>query len=248
MMHPQEQVIGILGGMGPAATADFYTKLVGRTQARRDQDHPCTVIWSDPTIPDRTQAILGLGEDPTPWMLRGVRHLEDAGATLIAVPCNTAHAFVPALQAKTNVPILHMIEETVELLFAAGIRKVGLLATTGTCRMGLYQGFADARGLQVLVPDSTVQEKVMEGILKIKGGNASSEVGRRLAGAAARLQTQGAQAVIAGCTEIPLALSQEMLRIPLIDPTGVLADAALRQSGFPLQGPGPETGSAVLRM
>ena len=231
-MHQHEQVIGILGGMGPAATADFYTKLVGRTRARRDQDHPRTVIWSDPTIPDRTQALLGHGEDPSPWMMRGLRHLEDAGATLIAVPCNTAHAFVPALQARISVPILHMIEETVELLAVRGIRAVGLLATTGTCRTGLYQGFADARGLDVLVPDFAAQEKVMDAILQIKGGNTSPQVGRSLAEAAAGLRAQGAQAVIAGCTEIPLALTQQMLRVPLIDPTGVLADAALRQAGY----------------
>jgi aspartate racemase len=236
-MHPQSQVIGILGGMGPAATADFYTKLVSRTRARRDQDHPRTVIWSDPTIPDRTQALLGHGEDPTPSMLHGLRHLEDAGATLITVPCNTAHAFVPALQARTSVPILHMIEETVKLLSDRGIRVAGLLATTGTCRMGLYQGFAKERGLEVLIPNTAAQENVMDAILKIKGGNGSSDIGGSLVEAAARLKAQGAQAVIAGCTEIPLVLSQEMLPIPLIDPTGVLADAALRKAGYTLAAP-----------
>ncbi|WP_415854287.1 aspartate/glutamate racemase family protein [Sinomonas sp. G460-2] len=239
-MYPQEPVIGILGGMGPAATADFYAKLVSHTRARRDQDHPRTVIWSDPTIPDRTQAILGLGEDPTPWMLRGVKHLEEAGATLIAVPCNTAHAFVPALQAKTSAPILHMIEETVELLSAQGIRSVGLLATTGTCQMGLYQASAAKGGVEVLVPDQDGQEKVMDAILGIKGGNTTPDISAALVEATTLLQAKGAEAVIAGCTEIPLALSQDMLQIPLIDPTGVLAVAALRQAGFPVADQGPE--------
>lgn len=237
-MHPQEPVIGILGGMGPAATADFYTKLVSHTRARRDQDHPRTIIWSDPTIPDRTDALLGLGEDPTPWMLRGIRHLEDAGATLIAVPCNTAHAFVPELQASTGVPILHMIEETVVLLAASGVTTAGLLATTGTCRTELYQGSARRLDLTVQVPEPTIQKKVMDAILEIKGGRPSAAV-PPLVEAARRLQAQGAQAVIAGCTEIPLALTAGMLQVPLVDPTAVLADAALRRAGFALSGAEP---------
>ncbi|MEA5455173.1 amino acid racemase [Sinomonas sp. JGH33] len=234
-MQPQEPVIGILGGMGPAATADFYTKLVRHTRAHRDQDHPRTVIWSDPTIPDRTDALLGLGEDPTPWMLRGLKHLEEVGATLIAVPCNTAHAFVPELQAHTGVPILHMIEETVALLAASGVTTAGLLATTGTCRTELYQGSAQRWGLTVQVPGHEAQQKVMDAIQQIKGGR-PSVAAAALVQAAQELQAQGAQAVIAGCTEIPLALSEEMLQVRLVDPTAVLAEAALRRAGFALSG------------
>lgn len=224
-------VIGILGGMGPAATADFYAKLVRRTRAGRDQEHPRVVIWSDPTIPDRTEALLGGGEDPTPLMLRGIRHLEEAGATVIAVPCNTAHAFVPVLQAWTPVPILHMVERTVERLAARDVKAAGLLATSATCRIGLYQSFASEFGLEIITPDAGSQATVMEAIRLVKAGIIDGSVTDRLAEVSEVLLRHGAQAIIAGCTEIPLVLHQDVLGIPLIDPTSVLADAVLSAVG-----------------
>jgi len=231
-VHTNPQVIGVLGGMGPAATADFYAKLVNSTVASSDQEHPRAVIWSDPTIPDRTQALLEGGEDPTPWLLRGVKGLEQAGATMIAVPCNTAHAFVPALQKHTDVPILHMIDKTTEYLAHRHLTSVGLLATSGTARMGLYQDRAIAWGLEALVPDEDSQQQVMAAILEVKGGRRAPQVAARMADAASGLVSRGAQAVIAGCTEIPLVLSQQMLSVPLVDPTQVLAEATLAQAGY----------------
>ncbi|MFE3032533.1 aspartate/glutamate racemase family protein [Streptomyces canus] len=222
------EIIGILGGMGPAATADFYTKLVAATPGTSDQDHLRTVIWSDPTIPDRTDALLGDGPDPTPWLLHGGRVLREAGATVIAIPCNTAHAFVPRIEDHVGLPIIHMIGEVARHLGAISppIRTVGLLATTGTVRAGLYQEWLDRVGIRLVLPDDVSQSReVMTGIRAVKAGVRGDSTTALLARAARRLTDQGAQAVIAGCTEIPLGLPPAAVEVPLADPSLVLAQA-----------------------
>src|SRR5436305_14021021 len=98
-------IAGILGGMGPAATADLYQKIIAATPATRDQEHIPVVIWADPTVPDRTPAVLDGGEDPTPWLLRGAERLVAMGAAFIAVPCNTAHAFFPRIAPQISLPL-----------------------------------------------------------------------------------------------------------------------------------------------
>jgi len=222
--------------MGPAATADFYTKLVSLTPARRDQDHIRTVIWSDPTVPDRTQALLGKGLDPTPRLIEGSRILRNAGATLIAIPCNAAHAFIPRLTDRVGLPILHMIDEVANHLAAlpSPPRTAGLLATTGTVQAGLYQESLHRVGIEVVLPDPTSQEvQVMSVIRAIKSGKRGPFVSDRLTHAAHRLVDLGAQVVIAGCTEIPLGLAPDALAVPLVDPAAVLARAVIRRAKRP---------------
>jgi aspartate racemase len=224
------EVIGILGGMGPAATADFYTKLVSATPGRRDQDHLKTVIWSDPTIPDRTEALLGTGPDPTPWLLRGSRLLREAGATVIAIPCNTAHAFVPRIAGDVGLPIVDMIEEVASHVATHDppIQTAGLLATTGTIRAGLYQERLAHVAIDLVLPDPASQDgEVMAAVRAVKAGRRGSAPADLLARAANRLIDQGAQVIIAGCTEIPLGLAPESLPVPLVDPARVLAQALI---------------------
>ncbi|MEU1553603.1 amino acid racemase [Streptomyces scabiei] len=227
------EVIGILGGMGPAATADFYTKLVAETPGSSDQDHLRTVIWSDPSIPDRTEALLGDGPDPTPWLLDGSRVLREAGATVIAIPCNTAHAFVPRIAAHVGLPIIHMIGEVARHLTTRTPRigTVGLLATTGTVRAGLYQEWLDRFGIDLLLPDADSQEReVMTAVRAVKAGVRDTTTTARLARAARGLTERGAQAVIAGCTEVPLGLPPDAVDAPLVDPALVLARALVRRA------------------
>ncbi|MFE7766351.1 aspartate/glutamate racemase family protein [Streptomyces sp. NPDC057438] len=227
------EVIGILGGMGPAATADFYTKLVAETPGSSDQDHLRTVIWSDPTIPDRTEALLGHGPDPTPWLLDGGRVLREAGATVIAIPCNTAHAFVPRIAGLVGLPIVHMIGEVARHLTRRSprVRTVGLLATTGTVRAGLYQEWLDRFGIRLLLPDADSQEReVMTAVRAVKAGAHDAATAARLARAARGLTGRGAQAVIAGCTEVPLGLPPDAVDVPLVDPALVLARALVRRA------------------
>ncbi|NJQ05424.1 aspartate/glutamate racemase family protein [Streptomyces lonarensis] len=236
-------VVGILGGMGPAATADFYTKLVAATPGDRDQDHLRTVIWSDPSVPDRTAALLGTGPDPTPWLLRGGLVLRAAGASLIAIPCNTAHAFVPRLAGAVGVPIVHMIGEVAIHLASRRprVRTAGLLATTGTVHAGLYQNWLGRHGIRTLLPpDDAQQAQVMAAIRAVKAGPSLAVRGGAsdaLAAAAAGLVARGAQAVVAGCTEIPLGLSADRVGVPLVDPAVVLARALVRHAAGRLPPP-----------
>lgn len=229
--EPSGRVVGILGGMGPAATADFYAKLVRATPALTDQEHLRTLIWSDPTIPDRTSALLYGGVDPTPLLLAGALLLRSGGASVIAVPCNTAHAFIPRIADEVGVPFVHMVEETV-----LSIRRrhpdathIGLLATTGTQASLLYDKALRRHGLEPVTPSAETQEaRVMAGIARVKAGVVDAVTRELIAGAAGELVAAGAELVIAGCTELPIALEGVQLPVELVDPTEVLAEAVVR--------------------
>ncbi|SKB71511.1 aspartate racemase [Arthrobacter sp. 31Cvi3.1E] len=228
----KRRVVGILGGMGPAATADFYMKLVQATPALSDQDHLQVIIWSDPTIPDRTEALLAHGPDPTPMLISGARLLQRAGAEMLAVPCNTAHAFLGEVQEAVDLPIVHMIEETAKHVqrLEPRITRLGLLSTTGTQKAGLYQTWMERIGVQVLVPRAGSQEDaVMTSIRAIKAGNSGADVREQLTYAATELIDAGAQAVIGGCTEIPVGLDAQDISVPFIDPAQVLAESLVHR-------------------
>ncbi|SDT35201.1 cysteate racemase [Microterricola viridarii] len=225
------RIVGILGGMGPAATADFYAKLVRATPARTDQEHLRTLIWSDPTIPDRTGALLHGGVDPTPLLLAGALLLRAGGAAVIAVPCNTAHAFIPRIAGEVGIPFVHMIEETVLGIRARHphARRIGLLSTTGTQASLLYDEALRRHGFVPLAPTPETQEaRVMAGITRVKAGIVDAQTRALIAGAADELVDAGAELVIAGCTELPIALEGARLRAPVVDPTQALAEAVVR--------------------
>lgn len=225
------RIVGILGGMGPAATADFYAKLVRATPARTDQEHLRTLIWSDPTIPDRTGALLHGGADPTPLLLAGALLLRAGGAAVIAVPCNTAHAFIPRIASEVGVPFVHMIEETVLGIRARhpDTRRIGLLSTTGTQATLLYDEALRRHGLSPLTPTASAQESlVMAGIARVKAGIVDAQTRALITEAALELVEAGAELVIAGCTELPIALADVELPVPVIDPTQALAEAVVR--------------------
>jgi aspartate racemase len=229
----QHPIVGILGGMGPAATADLYAKIIAATPAERDQDHLHVVIWADPTVPDRSTALLHGGEDPTPWLRRGAEKLVAMGASFIAVPCNTAHAFLPRIAADIPVPFLHMMEETATAIEVAhpAIERVGLLATSGTVAAGLYQEWFARHHIEVAVPDEETQERyVMRAIHCVKSGQTGRDVTELVGEAARYLVNHGAEAVITGCTELPLIFKNGDAAVPVIDPTAVLAEAVVRHA------------------
>ena len=149
-----KKTIGILGGMGPLATADLYRKIVENTSAGRDADHIRVFIDSDPQVPDRSAAILSGGDDPVPEMLTALRHLEACGADCIIMPCNTAHHFLPALQAQTQIPFLDMPRIAAER--CAGLfpgQTAAVLATDGTLSAGVYSDALSELGVPFLLPD-----------------------------------------------------------------------------------------------
>jgi len=222
-----ERVIGILGGMGPLATADLFRRIVERTPAKRDQDHPRIIIYNNPKIPDRTAFILGNGEDPRPELIASARKLEEWGADFIIMPCNTAHFFAETIQKAIRIPLVSMIEETAKVVREMGIKKVGLLATDGTIKGLVYHRALLKYGVQIAVPNKADQEKVMRAIYAgVKAGNL--ELGRRLLIEVAKRLERRSDGIIAGCTEVSVALKPEDLSVPLIDPMDVIAEKTVR--------------------
>lgn len=226
-------IIGILGGMGPLATADLYLKIIRATPAARDQDHLHTIIDADPSVPDRSDFLRGRGPDPLPKLTAGAQRLERIGASFIAIPCNTAHAFVPALRECVGIPILDMIVATAARVRRdyPQARRVGILATEGTIAFGLYHAALRAEGLEPLQPTTDDQDRLVSpAIAAVKGGDSGPAVGALFAEAGRRLADAGADVLLAACTEIPLALTPGMVPVPLLDPTQVLAEAAIERA------------------
>jgi len=225
----RKKTVGILGGMGPEATADLFLKIIKATPAKKDQEHLRIVVDNNPAIPDRTSAILSGGEDPTPLLVTTARRLVDAGAQLIVIPCNTAHYFHSSVAEAVDVPVLHMMEETACCLASKGVKRAGLLASSGTVEAQLYHKALSQKRIDTIVPSEGMQARVMNAIYAIKSGE-FSESKSRLLQAAHELVDAGAGAVIAGCTEIPLVLSRADLSVMVIDATWVLAQAAVREA------------------
>lgn len=224
-----DRIVGILGGMGPEATVDLYREIIRLTPARRDQDHIRVIIDSNAKIPDRTEAILSGGADPLPYLVESALLLENAGAGILAVPCNAAHYFLPALQARIHVHLLDMIEETCrqfETEFSAAA-TAGLLGTTGTVQSGIYQTVFERRGVHVLVPDEDDQRAIQSAIQQVKAGAHGDDTSRTFESTGARLVERGAHAVILGCTEIPLAFDTRRADYPTLNPSRILAQAAV---------------------
>lgn len=225
-------VVGILGGMGPLATADFYAKLIAATPATRDQEHIPVVMWADPTVPDRSAGLDG-GPDPTPWLVRGGRNLAAMGATFIAMPCNSAHAYLPRLQPAVPIPFLHMMGETAAAVAMGygNVERVGLLATVGTVRAGLYAAAFAAHNVAVIAPDEARQAHVTAAIARVKAGDTGPEATALVAAAAAWLVDAGAAVLLTGCTELPLIFRDGDAVVPVLDPTHALAEATVRRAG-----------------
>ena len=222
-----ERIIGILGGMGPLATADLFRRIVEKTPAKRDQDHPRIIIYNNPKIPDRTAFILGNGEDPRPELIASARKLEEWGTDFIIMPCNTAHFFAETIQKAIKIPLVNMVEETAKVVREMGLRKVGLLATDGTIKGLVYHRALLKYGVGIAVPNKVDQEEVMRAIYAgVKAGNL--ELGRKLLLEVARRLEKRSDGIIAGCTEVSVALRQEDLSVPLIDPMDVIAEKAVR--------------------
>ena len=157
MEQTQHKKVGIIGGMGPLATADLFEKITHLTKADADSKHIHVIIDSDTSIPDRTAAILGLGPDPTDELKAAAKRLENAGADILLMPCNTAHYFYPAIQASTKCPILHMLRLTAEEIKSRGHIKVALLATDGTVKTGIYAKLFEEYGIDYMLPEPEEQ-------------------------------------------------------------------------------------------
>ena len=234
-----KKVIGILGGMGPEATLECFGKIIKNTPAKTDREHIRVVIDSNPGIPDRIAAILGDGESPVSALVAGCRGLEKAGADFIIIPCVTVHFFLPEIRAGSPLPVVSIIDVVAEAINRDfhETKTVGLLGTVATVESGLFQKRLAREAIDTLVPDSAQQSKIVAAIKCIKDTQPSrtqSEITNDLIEAARSLidrEPDGADAIIAGCTEIPLALGQEHLPVPYFDSLTILARAAIRHAG-----------------
>lgn len=223
----KQRIIGVIGGMGPLATVNFYQILIQMTNVEKDQDHPRVIIDSNPAVPDRTKAILGQGPSSAPVIIEIARTLQNAGADFLAMPCVTAHYFYDEIQAAIDIPLIHMIRETANIYtekFPG--KKAGLLSTSGTQKASIFQSTFPSDS--ILIPDEDTQTQlVMPAIYGVKSGD-SANAKPKIIEAAQRLIQHGADLAIAGCTEVPIILKSEDIPIPLLDPVHVLAECCLR--------------------
>jgi aspartate racemase len=237
--QPKPFKVGVVGGVGPAATVDFMAKIVRNTPAGRDQEHLKIVVEQNPQIPDRTASLLGDGADPTIALYATCKKLEAADADLIAIPCNTAHAFVARIQPHLSIPVVHMLVETVAHIRRQHPqhRRIGLLATSGTVASGVYHDIVAEAGLELIVPDEANQDRVMEAIYGpagVKAGHTSGRCVDELMAALASLVLRRAEVIILGCTELPLLIARHDAfpvagrTVALLDPTEILAQKCVR--------------------
>lgn len=233
----QDKVLGVLGGMGPLASAQFMLRLTLLTPAERDQDHIPAVLWSDPRVPDRTKGKQGAGPDPLPFLLRGIAGLRQAGCGAIAIPCNTAHGWYEEMAAAAGCPVLHIVDAAAAELRRAGIApggdasRIGVMGTAATLAMRLYQDRLGAQGWDCLVPPPEQMQRLVSPAIALVKANRVAESYAPLAEAARDLAARGARAVVLGCTEIPLGLAAgptDALGAPVIDTIDALARAAIR--------------------
>ena len=224
-----QPVVGIIGGMGPEATVQLMARLIARTPARDDADHVHVIVESNPKIPSRIAHLVeGTGEDPTPELVRIARNLERAGATFLAMPCNTAHGYAPAIGAAVGVPLLNMVELTtarVQALVPGG--RVGLLASTAVHKTALYRHAFSPHGLQAVLPED--QAAVMELIQRVKRGDTGPAAGAELA----RLAESFGGAVdclLIACTELSLLTSALPPQPRWVDALEVLTEAILARA------------------
>ena len=229
-----KKTIGILGGMGPLATADLYRKIIEHTRADRDNDHIRVYIDGNAAIPDRTAAILHGGEDPVPEMLSALRHLEACGADCIIMPCNTAHYFLPRLQEQTALPILNMQRITARVCRERFPGKTAaILATDGTIQSGLFNRALDAEGVRWIRPGESEQKTLMHLIYDVVKASGPMEPENENWNAVLNaLRGQGADLFILGCTELPVLSGALHSEGPFLDPTDELAKEAIRFCGY----------------
>lgn len=227
-----DKVLGVLGGMGPLASAHFMLRLTLLTPAARDQDHIPAVLWSDPRVPDRTAGHLGTGPDPLPWLLQGIRGLRAAGCGTIAIPCNTAHGWLEPMAQAAGVPILHIVDAAATDLRRIGVfgGTIGLMGTAATLAMRLYQDRLGQQGWNVIEPKPAEMEQLVTPSIASVKANRVAEAHQPLAEVVNSLAARGAAAIVLGCTEVPLGIQAgpvETLCAPVVDTIDALARAAI---------------------
>lgn len=225
------KTLGVIGGLGPMATAYFMQLVTQMTDAETDQKHIRMLVASNPAIPDRTRFILGQSSDnPAGKMAEEGLFLKNSGAQVLAIPCITAHYFHDELESKIGLPIIHAMEETGKYLKDRHIERVGLMATDGTILSCIFQRTLEKYGVEVIVPDAESQQKVMDIIYRqVKAGKPVNM--RTFNGVSSHLRSKGAEVVLLGCTELSVVKRDCRLRSGYLDVMEVLAMKAVSECG-----------------
>jgi len=223
------RTLGLLGGMGPAATVDVLDKIVKATPASRDQDHIPILVRCVPQIPDRTDALLGRGPSPLGDLVQGATDLRQWGAQILAIACNTAHHWYAPVQEAFGGPVVHIADAVVQALQERGsIGPVGIMATSGTMASGFYQRCLESSGYEVLVPPPADQSRFVDhAVARAKAGD-WAEARYAARSAARHLLRRGAQQVVLACTELPPTLMPVTADRDLLDANVALAHACVR--------------------
>ncbi len=228
-------LIGVLGGMGPAATIDFMSKVRAATSAKRDQDHVPLLVHCVPQIPDRVSAIANGTDAPCKPLLEGARLLERAGVRAIVIPCNTAHHWHAQLSAEIGVPILHIVDAVREQLSARQRpgQRIALMGTQGTRMSGMYDALISADAGELVLPDANAQSAIDLAIGCVKVGDLANARSHATRAVELLIGTQRADLLLLACTELPIALQDCVDADLCIDATHALAQACVRFSlGF----------------
>ena len=226
------KTIGIIGGMGPEATLDLFYKIIKNTPAKKDQEHIHLIIDNYPQIPDRTQFILGKGENPLPYLLKSAKLLENAGADAICMPCNTAHFFVEDIRKNINVPFISIVESVLKDIKKnyINVERIGLLATEGTIAGKVYHRIFEKEGYTIVVPEKSIQKKIMDVIYSVKAGKIKEKV--KLMQECIDKISNKADILVAACTEIPILIPHIESKVPIIDATLSLAKSVVEFALF----------------
>ncbi len=216
--------IGVLGGMGPLASAMFMVQLVEATPAAFDRDHFPHTLDSSPQIPDRPTAIAGRGPDPLVEIIEAIKRLEASGASLITMPCNTVHHWYDGIAASTSLPVLHIADAVAECIRSQlpAAKRVGVLGSTVTSKLLVYEKRLGDEWQWVFATDDELTQSVMPGIAAVKAGNLP--LGREhFLQAVTNMIQRKVDVVVFACTEIPIVLKAEDVPVPTIDSSLALA-------------------------
>jgi aspartate racemase len=223
--------LGVLGGMGPAASAEFMVRLVAQTPAKTDQEHIPTILWSDPTVPDRSTSMRNGDDNPLPYLLAGIQGLKAAGCKLIVIPCNTAHFWFHKF-SNINVQIIHIVDSVADALRDVNVidSKIGVIGTQATIELGLYQYRLNKLGWTCIVPTKLEMDTLVQPAIDLIKANQIDQAHPMLMTVVDSLIKNGATAVVLGCTEIPLAVRETQRdNIPLINSIDSLVKSAIKK-------------------
>jgi len=225
----REKTVGIIGGMGPAATVDFMQRVLAATPARDDSDHIHLIVDCNAKVPSRIRHLVeGGGENPGPCLAQMAQRLQAAGADLLVIPCNTAHHYYDYMAAAVDIPVAHLVELTLAAIKKdhPEVKKIGMLASTAIIKTGLYERFCTAAGVALVYPEN--QGDVMAMIKAVKAGVLPAKVEQNYRKARLNLATSGADVLVYGCTELSALVTPVNPPLPQYDTLDILAAYVVR--------------------